>query len=79
MNLQGYELKKPKKGITKPSQDLAYEIVSYFKSSPKPISFGLVMGAIKRLGEQKLREIFSDIKQSKVENPAAIFMWRLRK
>lgn len=41
-------------------------------------SFGFYLGFFKRLGTNKARMLFNEIKQSKVETPVKLFWWKVR-
>lgn len=75
MDLTSYQLPATSKVYTA-EQALADEIYSYFN---KDIRFPILMRIIKKLGSQKVREIFSEVKQSKeVKNPPALFLWKCK-
>lgn len=76
MDLTSYKLPTPSRLYTS-EQALADEIYSYFN---KDIRFPILMRIIKKLGQQKVRELFSEVKQSKeAKNPAALFLWKCKK
>lgn len=67
---------KPTRGIHSEIHALAKDISEYCK---EPKKFALYLGVIKRIGEDRAYQIFSEIKQSKtVKSPARIFMFLSR-
>lgn len=77
MNTQDYLAKLTKKTKTKiftRDQALAEEIWNW---AGKRIPFGQLMSVITRKGNQKVSEIWSGVKQDKVDDPISIFLWRL--
>ncbi len=54
---------------------LADELARYFKEEKK---FGMYLGIIKRIGFNDAYRIFSEIKQSKVEEKVKLFMWKVK-
>lgn len=62
--------------ITNGLQDFAQELSGYFK---EPKKFGLYAGLIKKNGQQKVREVFSEFRdlmhrRADIKNPARYFI-----
>ncbi|KKR49202.1 MAG: hypothetical protein UT86_C0001G0174 [Candidatus Magasanikbacteria bacterium GW2011_GWC2_40_17] len=38
--------------------------------------FGMYLGIIKRIGLEEAKKIFAEIKQSNVQNPGKLFLWK---
>lgn len=43
-----------------------------------PGSFSFYLGFFKRLGTKKIRQIFAEVKESKVDNQAKLFWWKIK-
>ena len=41
--------------------------------------FGMYLGIIKRIGVDRARQIFAEIKDSNVDNPGKLFVWKTSK
>lgn len=42
-------------------------------------NFAMYLGIIKRIGVKNAQRIFSEIKESKCQNPAKLFLWKTKK
>lgn len=70
-------IKKPAKSrIFTKEQSLCEEVWIYFK---KELPFSRIMRIIKTAGEQKVYQIFSEVKQSDCDNPVALFIFKTKK
>lgn len=49
------------------------------KAFNEPQFFGRYLGAIKKMGPQKARQLFEEIKRKDYKNPAAMFFWKYKK
>ena len=58
-------------------QVLANDIYLFFGKS-KEMPFGLIMGLIKRLGRQRIYEIWNDVRQNKADDHLKLFMWKTK-
>lgn len=38
--------------------------------------FGMYLGVIKRIGVDRARQIFAEIKESNIDNPGKLFVWK---
>lgn len=38
--------------------------------------FGMYLGVIKRIGVDRAKQIFAEIKESKIDNPGKLFVWK---
>jgi len=38
--------------------------------------FGMYLGIIKRIGVDRARQIFAEIKESNIDNPGKLFVWK---
>ncbi len=41
--------------------------------------FGMYLGIIKRIGVGRARQVFSEIKDSNIDNPGKLFVWKTSK
>jgi len=48
-------------------------ISSHFGEKKK---FGMYLGVIKRIGIERAKQIFAEIKDSNVDNPGKLFVWK---
>lgn len=67
--------------ITNREQALAQELIEEL-GDKKPRAFGMYMRFIKKYGEQRVRQILSEVKHDyhtgKISNPPKVFMFRLK-
>jgi len=67
--------------ITNRQQALAQELIEELDDK-KPKVFGMYMGLIKRFGENKIRQVLSEVKHDyatgKIGNPTKVFMYRIK-
>lgn len=54
---------------------LAEEISRYFN---EPKKFGMYLGVLKKIGVRTGRRLFSETKQSNVDEPVKIFMYKIK-
>lgn len=70
------KLPEKNKNIHSEIHYLADEISTYFGERSR---FGMYLGAIKRIGIQEAKQIFSEVKQADCDNKIKLFFWKTKK
>ncbi|PLX26408.1 hypothetical protein C0581_04600 [Candidatus Parcubacteria bacterium] len=68
--------KKQNKNIHSDVHYLADTISSTFGEKNR---FGMYLGIIKRIGVGRARQVFAEIKDSDIDNPGRLFVWKTSK
>jgi len=75
--IKNSKTQKPRnKHIHSEIHDLADIISTTFGEKNR---FGMYLGIIKRIGIERARQIFSEIKNSNIDNPGKLFAWKTSK
>ncbi|MBI5022807.1 MAG: hypothetical protein HZC05_01405 [Candidatus Magasanikbacteria bacterium] len=70
------KLPEKNKNIHSEIHYLADEISTFFGERGR---FGMYLGAIKRIGVQEAKRIFSEVKQADCDNKIKLFFWKTKK
>lgn len=70
------KLPEKNKNIHSEIHYLTDEISTYFGERSR---FGMYLGAIKRIGVQEAKQIFSEVKQADCDNKIKLFFWKTKK
>jgi hypothetical protein len=64
---------KPNKNLHSELHAVVDEISSYFGERKK---FGMYLGTVKRIGVERARRIFAEVKDSGATDPRKLFIWK---
>lgn len=79
-SLSRFQVKKPNAHLHSDLHLLVDEARTLLHETAKkgPGSFGFYLGFFKRLGTKEVRQILSEVKESKIDNPGKLFWWKVK-